>query len=197
MALPEAKEPPANGGTASASDEELVARADKGERRAFDELVRRHQERLYYLCLRYVKSQADAQDVVQRSFVKAYKSLSSFRGDSKFKTWLYRIAINLSLNHIRDRGRERPEEIDDAALSESAVGLKRIELSEDAARLRDAIEELPNMQRQVLQLRIYDDLTFKEVGALAGCSENSAKVNFHYAVKKLRSLLQKDSGGTP
>jgi len=193
MALPEAKEPRAV--AAENGDDALVARARSGERGAFDELVRRHQERLYYLALRYVKSQADAQDVVQRSFVKAYQSLASFRGDSAFKTWIYRIAINLSLNHIRDRGRERPEEIDDAALAESAVGTARLEEGEDAARLRDAIEELPDMQRQVLQLRIFDELAFKEVAALAGCSENSAKVNFHYAVKKLKALFQNESNG--
>jgi RNA polymerase sigma-70 factor (ECF subfamily) len=170
----------------------LVERFRGGERRAFDELVRRHQQALWRMARRYVKNDADAADVVQQAFVRAFRGLARFRGASTVRTWLYRIAINLSLNHVRDRAREQPT--DDEALAARAettraTGPQRIIDGEDQARLRAAIEALPPKQRLVLELRIYDELPFREVAELADCSENAAKVNFHYAVRRLRELL--------
>ncbi len=167
----------------------LVDRVRSGDRRAFDAAVHKYQRPLYYLALRYVKNEADAADITQRTFVRVFKSLGRFRGESSFRTWMYRIAINLSLNHIRDNKRERPSEIDDAALTTEAVGVDEMVGRERAARLRAAIEELPPKQRMVLELRIYDDLPFREVGQLAGCTENAAKVNFHHAMRRLRSMM--------
>lgn len=167
----------------------LVDRVRSGDRRAFDTVVRKYQRPLYYLALRYLKNEADAADVSQRTFVRVFKSVGRFRGESSFRTWIYRIAINLSLNHIRDNKRERASEIDDAALTTEAVGVTGIVGRERAARLRAAIEQLPPKQRMVLELRIYDELPFREVGALAGCTENAAKVNFHHAMRRLRSML--------
>lgn len=170
-------------------DQELLDRFRGGEARAFDELVRRYQQQVFYLCLRYVKNDADAKDVSQRAFVRAFQKLESFRGESAFRTWLYRIAINLSLNHLRDNKREQPSEIADETLTRSATGPMRIIGDEQSIVLRAAIEELPPKQRLVLELRIFDELPFREVAELAECTENAAKVNFHHAVKKLRALL--------
>ena len=167
----------------------FVERFKAGERRAFDEIVRRYQRPIYYLAMRYLKNDADAADIAQKTFVRAYKAVDSFQGKSAFRTWLYRIAINLSLNHIRDNKRERATDISDDALSQSAVGMRRIVEGERSSALREAIEELPPKQRLVLELRVYDELTFKEVAELASCTENAAKVNFHHAVKRLRSLM--------
>ncbi|HUH02706.1 MAG TPA: sigma-70 family RNA polymerase sigma factor [Kofleriaceae bacterium] len=170
-------------------DQELIDRFRGGEARAFDELVRRYQQPVFYLCLRYLKNDADSKDVSQRAFVRAFQKLETFRGESTFRTWLYRIAINLSLNYLRDHRREQPTEISDAALTRGPTGPMRIIGDEQSIRLRAAIEALPPKQRQVLELRIFDELPFREVAALADCTENAAKVNFHHAVKKLRALL--------
>ena len=170
----------------------LVERFKAGEQRAFDEIVRRHQQSLWRMARRYVKNDADAADVVQQTFVRAFKALAKFRAASTVRTWLYRIAINLALNHVRDRRREEPAAPEDLAAASGvalATGASRIIEGEDAARLRAAIEALPPKQRMVLELRVYDDLPFKEVADLADCTENAAKVNFHYAVKRLRELL--------
>jgi RNA polymerase sigma-70 factor, ECF subfamily len=177
-------------------DAALIARYRTGDRSAFDELVRRYQRPLYYLALRYVRVEADAKDVAQRALVKAYSALAGFRADSSFRTWLYRIAINLCLNHLRDRKREemRPQ-VDEALAAPPSGGDRALIERERGVLLRDAIAELPPKQRMVLELRVYDELPFREVAELAGCSENSAKVNFHHAVKRLRALI--GDRGTP
>ncbi len=177
-------------------DAALIARYRTGDRSAFDELVRRYQRPLYYLALRYVRVEADAKDLAQRTLVKAYSALAGFRADSSFRTWLYRIAINLCLNHLRDRKREemRPE-LGEVLAAPPAGGDRALIDRERGERLRDAIAELPPKQRMVLELRVYDELPFREVAELAGCSENSAKVNFHHAVKRLRAIM--GEGGAP
>jgi len=170
-------------------DRELVERHRNGERGAFDDLVRRHQRALWRLARRYVKNDADAADVVQQAFVRAFRAVDGFRGAASVRSWLFRITINAALNHLRDHGRERPDEIAEEALSARAEGSVRLEAAEAHDRLRTAVAGLPDKQRTVLELRVFDDLSFREVAELAGCTENAAKVNFHYAVKRLRQLL--------
>ncbi|KAB2884328.1 MAG: sigma-70 family RNA polymerase sigma factor, partial [Kofleriaceae bacterium] len=89
-------------------DSALVARAQRGERGAFDELVKRHQRGLWRLVRRYVRNDADAADVAQQAFVRAFRALDRFRGEASVRSWLYRIGINVALNHVRDHGREQP-----------------------------------------------------------------------------------------
>ncbi|MBK9035169.1 MAG: sigma-70 family RNA polymerase sigma factor [Myxococcales bacterium] len=170
-------------------DAALVARAQRGDGAAFEQLVRRHQRGLWRLARRYVRSDADAADVTQQAFVRAYQALGNFRGDASVRSWLYRIAINLALNTVRDRGREQPSEIADDALTVAATGADRLERGQRAAALRAAIAQLPPKQKLVLELRVFDELAFREVAALADCTENAAKVSFHFAVKRLRALL--------
>jgi RNA polymerase sigma-70 factor, ECF subfamily len=167
----------------------LVERFKAGERRAFDELVRRHQRTVWRVARRYVKNDADAADVAQQAFVRAFRSITTFRGSASFRSWLYKIAINLALNHIRDHAKHKADELGEDATTARATGPQRIIADEDQAALRAAVAELPPKQRMVLELRVYDELSFKEVAELADCSENSAKVNFHHAVKRLRELL--------
>lgn len=178
-------------------DLQLVERFCAGERRAFDRLVRKYQRPLYYLALRYVKNEADAHDLTQRAFVRMFKSMSRFRRAASFRTWAYRITINLCLNHIRDRRKETVAEVAEDALTAEAEA-EHIAITRQRSRqLQLAIEQLPPKQRMVLELRVFDDLSFREVAELASCSENAAKVNFHHAVKRLRSLMQPadDQGG--
>jgi RNA polymerase sigma-70 factor, ECF subfamily len=169
-------------------DAALVERFRNGERRAFDELVRRYQRQVYYLALRYVKNGEDAKDIAQRAFVKAFLGIDSLRGEAAFRTWLYKIAVNLSLNHVRDRARLRPaEEAEEAKVD--PVGETRLEGAEDRLALLAALEDLPPKQRMVLELRVFEELPFREVAAAAGCTENAAKVNFHHAVTRLREWI--------
>lgn len=177
-------------------DRLLVEQFHAGERAAFDQLVRRHQRGMWRLVLRYVRRDADAQDVTQLAFVRAYKGLASFRGSASVRSWLYRIAINCALSWLRDHRREQPTEIPDEALVIEHASPGRIADGETAARLRAAIAQLPPKQKLVLELRIFDDLSFREVAELADCSENTAKVNFHYAVKRLRDILGADHAGS-
>jgi RNA polymerase sigma-70 factor, ECF subfamily len=173
-------------------DRELAEKFRQGDRSAFDVLVRRHQKGVWKIVRRYVKRDADAFDITQQVFVRAFKALGGFRGAATVRSWLYRIAINCALSWIRDHRREEPTEIAEDSLTEMPTAPGRIASDQDGARLRQAIAQLPPKQRMVLELRVFDDLSFKEVAELADCSENTAKVNFHYAVKKLRDIL----GGT-
>lgn len=181
------------GGAGDDPDLALLERHRAGEKGAFDDLVRRHQRALWRLARRYVKNDADAADVVQQAFVRAFRAVDGFRRAATVRSWLYRITINAALNHVRDHGRERPEVIADDALTERAEGARRIEAEQAHDRLLAAVAELPDKQRAVLELRVFDELSFREVGELTACSENAAKVNFHYAVKRLRQLLAEDT----
>lgn len=174
-------------------DRELAERFQQGERGAFDQIVKRHQKGVYRIIRRYVRSDADAADVSQQVFVRAFKGLATFRGAASVRSWLYRIGINCALSWIRDHKREQPTEIDDDALTEAHAGPGRIADGEENARLRAAVAKLPPKQKLVLELRVFDDLSFREVAELAECTENTAKVNFHYAVKKLRELLGEET----
>jgi RNA polymerase sigma-70 factor (ECF subfamily) len=170
-------------------DLELAERFRGGDRTAFDALVRRHQKGMWRLSRRYVKSDADAADVTQLAFVRAFRGLAAFRGTATVRSWLYRIAINCALSWLRDHRREQPAEIPEDALTEDNPALAQLSAGDDRARLRAAIAKLPPKQKLVLELRVFDDLSFREVADLAECSENTAKVNFHYAVKRLRDIL--------
>ena len=170
-------------------DRELAERFRTGDRSAFDEIVRRHQKGVWRVVRRYVKSDADAKDVTQQVFVRAFKGLAAFRGAASVRSWLYRIAINCALSWLRDHRREQPSEIAEDSLTAMPIAPSRIAEGQDGVRLRAAIEQLPPKQKLVLELRVFDDLSFKEVAELADCTENTAKVNFHYAVKKLREIL--------
>ena len=170
-------------------DRELAARFRDGDRAAFDLLVRRHQKGMWRLVRRYVKSDADAADVTQLAFVRAFRGLAAFRGTATVRSWLYRIAINCALSWLRDHRREQPAVIAEDALTASNPAPAQLAADDEHARLRRAIEQLPPKQKLVLELRVFDDLSFKEVAELAECTENTAKVNFHYAVKRLRDIL--------
>lgn len=170
-------------------DRELVERFAGGDRTAFDQLVRRHQKGIWQLVRRYVKRDADASDVTQLVFVRAFKGLAAFRGAATVRSWLYRIAINCALTWLRDHRREEPTELAEDALVETRMDAAQLIGEEHAVQLRAAIAKLPPKQKLVLELRVFDDLSFKEVAELADCSENTAKVSFHYAVKRLRDIL--------
>src|SRR5262249_41811957 len=146
-------------------DDELVERFRAGERAAFDELVRRHQRSILLLGHRILRSTEDARDVAQRAFVQAYRQLGRFRGESSFRTWLYRIAANLALDALRKRGREARLELvpdEQRGTHHSMEAWGRDPFAEH--RLRRAVEELPDRQRLVVELRAFEELSFREIG---------------------------------
>jgi len=179
-------------------DEVLVTRAQTGDRAALDRLVRRHQRALFALCLRYVRDADEAADLVQRSFVRAMGKLAELRDAGVFRSWILRIGAHLALNHIRDHARFVADdgEIEAGFSDEHAVSASdRLEAAEASSALRAAVHELPTKQRMTLELRIYEDLPFRDIGEVLGISEGAAKVNFHYAVRKLRTTLSPADGG--
>ena len=179
-------------------DAVLVARFRAGDRSAFDELVRRHQRGLFHLSRRYLPSDADAKDVVQRTFVKALAGLGGLRDPAALRAWLYQIAAHLALNHVRDRASLRPVGEAGEGPTVEAVGAARLEAGERRRALLADVARLPAQQRLIVELRVFDELPFREVAALAGCSENSAKVSFHHAVRRLREwATARAQGATP
>jgi RNA polymerase sigma-70 factor (ECF subfamily) len=174
-------------------DKELVERFRAGDAAAFDALVRRYQRPIYWLALRYVGNDADAKDVAQRALVNAFTRVRELRQDCAFATWVYRIAANLALNVVRDR---KPQT---ALVDDVATALVREPLVEEEAqrRLRVAVTQLPPQQRLVVELRVFQELPFRQVAEIAECSEDSAKVNFHHALKRLRALMNDDDEEAP
>jgi len=182
-------------------DADLVEAWRRGDRAAFAEIVRRHQRGLYALAHRYLRDDDESKDVVQLTFVRAFQALGDFRGGSQLRTWLYRIAVNGALNRLRDGKAQRKAPLEDALPEVEREAAERerepraltaLVGAEAGAKLRAAVARLPEKQRLVLELRVYQDLPFKDVAVIAECSENSAKVNFHHAVKKLRQLLSNE-----
>lgn len=175
-----------------ATEESLIEQARRGERAALGELVRRYQKPVYALCLRYVRDHDEAADLLQRTFVRVMTKLGDLRSADLFRSWVFRIAANLALNHIRDHARFVSEEAGAATPGHPPVrpiGSDRLEARQLAAALRQFVDQLPTKQRMTLELRVYEDLSFREIGEALGTSEGAAKVNFHYAIRALRSRI--------
>ncbi len=181
---------------ASLDEGELTARFVAGDRAAFSELVTRYERQVFYVVWRYVRNDEDAKDLVQATFVKAWQNAATFRGDSSVRTWLYRIGVNLALNYVRDHGKWHTESMKDDAASGEPSAADRIANAEEGLQLRHAVEELPAKQRLVVELRVQEGLSFREVADVAECSEDAAKANFHHAIKRLRNLIGGDRSRT-
>lgn len=157
----------------SDADLQMVKRVQKGDRRAFDLLVHKYQHKILSLVSRYVRDSHEVQDVAQEAFIKAYKAMANFRGDSAFYTWLYRIAINTAKNHLLVKTRRPPGtdvEVEDAEFYEGSEGLKDHVNPENTlatARLEKvlykAIEALPEDLKMALTLREFDGMSYEEI----------------------------------
>jgi len=165
--------------TAELTDKQLVAKVQKGDSRAFDLLVMKYQHKIMGLISRYVHDADEVQDVAQEAFIKAYRALPRFRGDSAFYTWLYRIAINTAKNHLVSRSRRPPGsdvEVEDAEHFEAGGALRDIETPETAlfgaelkAVIEDAIAELPDDLRAAVTLREFDGLSYEDIAEVMDC----------------------------
>lgn len=169
---------------------ELVGRAVAGDKAAFGGLVKAFQRPLFAAVLRVVRHQQDARDIVQKSFLKAWTKLPTLEDPGKFRSWLFSIAINLSRNHCRDRGSKRFERVEENTLVVEDDASRRLDRAERRALLYRALEKLPARQREVVTLRVDAELSFRDIGESVGCTEASARVNFHHGMKRLRAILQ-------
>ena len=169
-------------------ERQAIEACQRGEREVFDRLVERYQRDIYRLCYRYVNNHEDANDMAQEVFLKAYKAIGRFRGDSSFSTWLYRIAVNTCLNFRAARkpeAEELPEALPDGRVGAAAA----LESEERAREIRNAVSRLPEKQRATLILKIFHDLTHEEVASVLGSTVGTVKANLFHALGNLRKLM--------
>jgi RNA polymerase sigma-70 factor (ECF subfamily) len=175
--------------------ERLVKRAQAGDRAAFDDLVRRYRARIYALSLHLTGSRSEADDITQDVFTRAYQQLHTFAGRSEFFTWLYRIAVNRSLNARRDTARRRTSGLDDprvqAAVAVDAYGDPRraAELRQTYARLVTALDRLSPTLRSTVVLVSLQGLSHDEAAAVLGCPAGTVAWRIHEARNQLRASL--------
>ena len=172
-------------------DAELVKLAQAGRRDAFDEIVQRHQRRVYQLCYRFVGNHEDASDLAQDVFVRAFRALPRFRGNSAVGTWLHRIAVNVCLNRKAVKvPRFAPiEQIEPVDLSSERADVAVLR-GERAMQVRAAVSRLPPKQRATLILRAYHDLPHDEIAKILGSSVGAVKANFFHALANLKRLME-------
>jgi RNA polymerase sigma-70 factor (ECF subfamily) len=173
-------------------DAVLVERIRSGDRYAFNLLVWKWEKPIYNLALRVLGSEEDAAEVCQEVFIKAYMHIHEFRGDARFSTWLYRIAINCCHNHLRRRQRQRKlqvqvPDVEGAAAPDAEAVIHQAQLVD---RIHRALQALPEDQRLVVELRVMHELSVEEVARIMGIPEGTVKSRLYYAVKRLRELLQ-------
>jgi RNA polymerase sigma-70 factor (ECF subfamily) len=181
-------------------DQLLVQRAQNGDRRAFDLLVLRYQHRLAKLIARYVRDHSEVLDVSQEAFVKAYRALPNFRGDSAFYTWLYRIAINTAKNHLVSRGRRTLEsavELDDAEqysdheeLRDNATPERLLLRDEIQRTVIEAIDDLPEDLRMAITLRELEGMSYEDISMTMDCPIGTVRSRIFRAREAIDKRLQ-------
>jgi RNA polymerase sigma-70 factor (ECF subfamily) len=182
------------------TDEALIARVQRGEKAAFDVLVLRYQHRIVKLVGRYVRNPADALDVAQEVFIKAYRALGNFRGESAFYTWLYRIAINTAKNHLAARGR-RPKEVDltgpdgeplaiDDLQADDETPEKVMLVAEIKATILRTMAALPEDLRTAITLREIDGMSYEDIATAMDCPIGTVRSRIFRAREALDAQLK-------
>lgn len=171
-------------------DKSLVASLKAGDTGAFETLVRLHHRAVYNMAFRYMGDHGGADDVVQETFMKAFHAIESFREESSFKSWLLRITVNTAKNSLRSRDRHTMVDVADVNLKSIHHEYRHMEDAQTAVLLKNAVAALSPRQRQALELRIYEDLSFKEIAEIMECPFDTAKANFRHAVLNLRKFLE-------
>ena len=179
----------------------LIADLCEGDETALAPLVERYKRLVYRLAVQITKNHADADDVMQETFIKVYRSIHTFRGDAAFETWIYRITVNEALNFVKRRERQRASTIETTPETAYEMSTRsRVELANDPhtqaekAELRhyvtQAVNSLPVKHRTVVILHEFEGLTHAEIASILNCSEGTVRSRLHYARKKLRTLLK-------
>jgi RNA polymerase sigma-70 factor (ECF subfamily) len=170
-----------------------VTRAQGGDGKAFGELAERYYRMVSILAVQKLRNRADAEDVVQESFVRAYRAIDSLREAEKFPGWLYRITLKICFDHMRKRDRHdsplRLEEVADAGRAPEAAPLAGLEAREEQAKIKDAIASLPDKYRLVVTLRFIDKRSYKEIAEQLGEPDGTVANRIHRAVKMLQGAL--------
>ncbi len=188
-----------------ATDKELVQRAKQGDKRAFDLLVLKHQHKVQKLVSRYVRDPSEALDVTQEVFIKAYRGLKNFRGESAFYTWIYRIAVNTAKNHLQSRSRRTPDYTVEAEEAEQFGGESALKeygtpehemLSEEINRtVKASIDELPDDLRTAITLRELEGLSYEEIAQVMDCPIGTVRSRIFRAReaidRRLKPLLER------
>lgn len=181
------------------SDHSLVERARQGDREAFGTLVRRRQDRAFNLAYQMVRNREDALDIAQEAFAKAYTSLSTFKGEASFSTWLHRIVVNLAIDNLRRKRRsgtasyddtQAPPEEGEADASAPDDPATALEAKQVRALLARGIAKLPPAQRAVLILREIEGMSYEEIARVVGCSLGTVMSRLFYGRRKLQQVLR-------
>ncbi len=188
------------GASAQDTDQALVKRVQKGDKRAFDLLVLKYQHKIIGLIGRYIRDSAEVYDVAQEAFIKAYRALPNFRGDSAFYTWLYRIAINTAKNHLVSQSRRPPGsdvEVEDAEYYGGSESLKDIDTPENnlfrdelKAVVDRAIGQLPEDLRTAVTLREMDGLSYEEIAEVMECPVGTVRSRIFRAREAIEKAMQ-------
>lgn len=154
-------------------------------------IVRKYQERLYWMIRRMVVNHEDTNDILQNVFIKAWKGLEQFREDSKLYTWLYRIATNESLNFIERQKKKRALSLDDvdSVYAQTLSADKHFDANKLEWKLQKAIQLLPEKQKLVFQFRYYEEMPYEQMSKILDTSEGALKASYHHAVKKVEDYI--------
>ena len=170
------------------SDQDIMEKMRQNPNVGMKLLMDAYQERLYWHIRRLVVSHDDAQDLLQETFLKVYRSWDSFKGNSSLFSWLYRIATNVVLSSLRSQHPEGTQLDEVRGMAADSY----FEFSdEEAVALQRAIHSLPPKQQAVFNMRYYDEMSFKEIADSGGCSENWAKANYHFAKTEIVELMKR------
>jgi len=164
----------------------LVKQVTQGNKTAFNMLVRNHQRGVYAIVFSMIKDHDTTDDIVQDTFIKAYKNIQTFEGKSSFKSWLYSIAINTAKNTLKASSLRDMVDYENVVLQVTPRAGESIEDQELQSILSEEIEKLPSKQKMALTLRIFDELPFKEIAEIMECPYDTAKANFRHAINSLR-----------
>lgn len=174
------------------SDFDLIQDVKNGSKKSFEQLVQRHEKFLLKTVVRMTRDLDAAEDVVQDTFIKAYKRLNLFEGRASFRSWLYQIALNTARNRFRKHSRETVG-IDNLDVAVDGEVESRMIAMDVRGILQKEIALLPDRQRTALSLRIFDDLSFKEIAEIMHCPYDTAKANYRHALLKLKERLEGNS----
>jgi RNA polymerase sigma-70 factor (ECF subfamily) len=173
-------------------DNEIIEAFKNGSQGAFNVLIRKYQKKIYWIVRKMVVDHDDADDITQEVFIKLHSSLNDFRGDSKFFTYLYKIAMNYSLNHLNKKKRETNRSADIETLEIASTDKSSDDIIDDSERtklLEEAIRNLPEQQRAVFNMRYYDDLSYDEISQIMRKSVGGMKANYFHAIKNIQKFL--------
>ncbi len=170
------------------ADQLLVARYLDGDLVAFDEMMTRHERQIYRLCYRFDRNHDDAMDLTQDVFVKAFEKLPSFRGDARSKTWLYRVAVNHCLNHVKKHSQNFVEVTEQTGRVKAAAD-DRLLAQERRRIVRDLMPQLPPRQRAIFEMRMNDNLSYEEIAKILNRSVSTIKSSVFFALTKLKKLV--------